>query len=104
MRRIISREDAKAIVNLLREKQPRTFEDFSKALGMRPFEIKKLLRALEDEKVLIRESLSGEEKFWLNEEIAVEFFERNPLQITMLKHPKGKKRKGKREPDSPMYG
>ncbi len=104
MGRVLSREDAKKAVNLLREKQPRTFEDFKQALGMRVFELKKLLKNLETEKVIIRESLSGVEKFWLNESQVVNFWGRNPQQKKRLRHPHGKKLSEDSEEDNPIYG
>ncbi len=104
MGRVVSREDTKKAVNLLREKQPRIFQDFKKALGLRDFDLKRLLKNLETEKVVIRESLSGVEKFWLNESQAVNFWGRNPLQKKRLKHPKGKKSVDEPEPENPAYG
>ncbi len=104
MKRVISREDAKIVVNLLRQKQPRIFEDFRDALGMRAFEIKKLLKALEAEKVIIKESLSGEEKFWLNEAQGVDFLGMNPRQKKQLKHQKERKQEEETEPENPAYG
>jgi hypothetical protein len=86
MVRVISRKDAKAVINLLRKKQPRTLKDFVVALGKREFETKKLLKGLDSNKVIIKESLSGDEKYWLNETQAVAFLGRDPLQRKRLKH------------------
>ncbi len=104
MKTIVSREDAKTVINMLRLKQPRTFEEFRNALGMRPFEVEKLLRILENTKVIITETLSGEEKFWLNEVQAVDFLGRKPQQVKAIKHPKGRKPKEKPDPENPVYG
>jgi transcription initiation factor IIE alpha subunit len=93
MTRIISREEAIAIVSLLKERQPRTFDDFKEIQGMREFELRKLLKSLESAKVIIRESLSGEEKFWLNEAAGLDFLGRDPKQRKRLKHPKKRKKR-----------
>ena len=99
MKRVISREDAKNIVSLLRQRQPRTFDDFKDALRVREFELRKLLQSLESAKIIIRESLSGEEKFWLNEAQGVDFLGRDPKQKKRLKHPKIRKQREEPEPD-----
>jgi len=89
---MVSRDDAKAIVRLLGERQLQTFDDFKDALGVREFELRKLLRSLEGEKIIIRESMSGEEKFWLNEAQGVDFLGRDQKQRKRLKHPKAKRK------------
>ncbi len=89
MRRIIRREDGRVVIGLLRQRQPRTFEDFKEAFRMREFEVRRLLKNLEAENVIIRESLSGEEKFWLNEAQAFDFLGKNPVQKKRLKHVRG---------------
>jgi transcription initiation factor IIE alpha subunit len=103
MKRVISREDAKNIVSLLKERQPRTFDDFKDALGAREFELRKLLKSLESAKVIIRESLSGEEKFWLNTAQGVDFLGRDQKQRKRLKHPKKRLKREEVEPDNPIY-
>lgn len=104
MKRIISREEAKNIVSLLRERQPRTFDDFTRALRTREFEVRKLLKSLESARIIIRESLSGEEKFWLNEAQGVDFLGRDSKQRKRLKHQKMRKQKEEPEPDDGIYG
>lgn len=86
MRRVISSEDAKVVIDLLLQKRPRIFDDFNSALGIREFDVRKLLKRLEAEGIIIRESYSGEEKFWLNESQAFDFMRRNPVQKKRLKH------------------
>lgn len=103
MKRVISREDAKTIVSLLKERQPRTFDDFKEIQGMREFELKKLLQSLENAKVIIRESLSGEEKFWLNEAAGLDFLGRDTTQRKRLKHPKTRKKREEPGPDNSIY-
>ncbi|MEE8423994.1 MAG: hypothetical protein V3S49_05580 [Thermodesulfobacteriota bacterium] len=104
MKRVISSVDAKNIVSLLRERQPRTFDDFTHALGAREFELRKLLKSLESAKIIIRESLSGEEKFWLNEVQGVDFLGRDSKQRKRLKHQKIRKQKEEPGPDDGIYG
>lgn len=91
MKRIISQDGAKNIVSLLMKRQPRTFDEFTKALGAREFELRKILKSLEGEKIIIKESLSGEEKFWLNEAQGFDFLGRDEKQRKRLKHPKARK-------------
>jgi transcription initiation factor IIE alpha subunit len=88
--RVITGDDAKTIIRLLKDKRPMRIGDFKKALSLREFEIKKLLIELVAEGVVIREDLSGEEKFWLNESVAVGYLERNPLQKKRMKRGKEK--------------
>ena len=76
MGHVTTREGGRVIVDLLMQKRPWTFKEFKDSLGMRGFDLKKLLRALETEKVIIRESYSGVEKFWLNENQAFSYLER----------------------------
>jgi transcription initiation factor IIE alpha subunit len=92
MKRTISQEPAKKIVSLLLERQPRTFDDF-KEVGVRSFDLKKLLASLEDAKVIIRESHSGVAKYWLNEAQGIDFLGRDTQQRKRLKHPKKKVKK-----------
>ena len=87
----ITHDNAKSVINLLTAHQPLTFNDFKTALKLRTFELKKLLRSLEDANVIIKESLSGEEKFWLNEAQGVDFLGRDVKQKKRLKHPKKRK-------------
>ena len=102
MKRLITHSPSKKIINLLRERQPRTLDDF-KEIGMRGFELKKLLKSLESAKVIIKESLSGEEKFWLNEGAAVDFLGRDSTQRKRLKHPKARVKKEESWPDDDIY-
>lgn len=103
MKRIITRSDAKKIVNFLMQHQPRTFDDFKEALGAREFELRKLLKSLENEKVIIKESLSGEEKFWLNEAQGLDFLGRDTTQRKRLKHPKKRLQKEEPKTDDSIY-
>ncbi len=104
MTRVVSRENSKTAINLLRTKQPRTLEEFKDAIGLREFEIKKLLNGLESKKIIIRETLSGVEKFWLNENQAIDFWGRNPRQKKRLKHPKNKRSEDESDSGNPAYG
>lgn len=104
MTRVISLEDAKKVINLLRQGQPRTRNYFKEALGTRGFDVDRVLRGLEESGVLIRESLSGQEKFWLNENQAISFLGRDPRQRRKLKHPRGEKLENKPGQDDMAYG
>ncbi len=98
----ITNSHAKSIINLLTAHQPLTFNDFKQALALRPFELKKLLKSLENEKIIIKESGSGEEKYWLNESEALNFLGRDTTQRKRVRHPK--KKKVVPETDDAIYG
>lgn len=102
MKRTLTRAQSKKIINLLRQRQPRTLNEFRET-GLRPFDLKKLLKSLVDEKIIIKESASGEEKFWLNEAQGVDFLGRDPSQRKRLKHPKKRVKKEKSESDDSIY-
>jgi predicted ArsR family transcriptional regulator len=51
--RVITGDDAKTIIRLLKDKRPMRIGDFKKALSLREFEIKKLLKELVADGVLI---------------------------------------------------
>ncbi|MBU2559664.1 hypothetical protein KKA03_02090 [archaeon] len=99
----ITHTTSKKIIGLLQARQPRTFDDF-KEIGLRPFELKKLLNSLVDAKVIIKESGSGVEKYWLNESAALNFLGRDVQQKKRLKHPKKKLKKEEQKPDDSIYG
>lgn len=61
------------------------------------------MKSLEGAKVIIRESLDGEEKYWLNEAQAVDFLGRDPSQKKRLRHPKARKRREEAGPDEGIY-
>jgi predicted transcriptional regulator len=103
MARVISREEAKTAITLLRQRQPRSLEDFKAVLGKRDFQVQRLLRTLEAEGVIIRESLSGQEKFWLNESQAVAFLGLDPRQKKRIKHPRGRGQPVDDDGDDPAY-
>ena len=102
MKRTITHSNSKKIINLLMQHQPRTFDDF-KEIGVRDFELKKLLRSLVDEKIIIKESGSGEEKYWLNEGAALDFLGRDVAQRKRVKHPKKRKKRDEPAPDDSIY-
>jgi transcription initiation factor IIE alpha subunit len=100
----ITHDNAKSIINLLTAHQPLTFNDFKEALKLRSFDLKKLLQSLVDKKVIIKESGSGEEKYWLNEEAALNFLGREPAQKKRVKHPKKRKKREEPAPGDSIYG
>lgn len=100
MARLIAGDDEKRAINLLRKAQPRTLDEIVKALGKRGVEVTKIVRSLESKGIILKESLSGEEKYWLTEDGAYGFLGRDPTQRQRLKHSKNRKKKGEGgEPD-----
>jgi transcription initiation factor IIE alpha subunit len=99
----ITSDNAKSVINLLAARQPLTSGDFKQALRLRDFEVKKLLRSLEESKVIIKESGSGRELFWLNESAAIDFLGRDVAQSKRLKHPKKRKSKEEHAPNDSIY-
>ena len=102
MKCTITSDDEKKIVCLLMERQPRTLDEFAE-IGKRRFELTKLLKSLEDAKVIIRESGSGKEKYWLNEAADIAFLGRDTQQSKRLKHPKKRKKTDKSDVDDSIY-